>query len=198
MKFFQATIFLYSLVALVDADRLRRGHKHSRNVDYDCMSSRQIVYYFKAPESILPIDPDKPYQTPGDQAIYADDLYESPNSKDKSIGKVYGYCILTEPVEPGKESGSAFCHSTYQIYGVGSFNSAGVVFNPAGLALGQPPASGTQAITGGTGHFLNAQGTVETVQQDQEWLKETATFSCANVYMSSTTVIAHHKKGGWK
>lgn len=168
-------------------ERTRGPPNHSQgHVRWDSCEEFEISYLIKYPTRLNPVDPSRPLETPGDQALFDDDIYAL--DKTTVIGRIYGFCILTEapilndsPTAPSDEQpGSSYCQTPVsfdtEVNGrdvKGTITTAGVIFFPVGLPY-QPAAQGTSAITGGYGDLKYAQGTVEVKQLDERWIREDA------------------------
>jgi len=154
-------------VVFVGADFVDLSSSSNRNGAVDT-----VKYFYKFPETIHFVNPDAPFQTPGDQAIFADGIYAASDGNTR-IGTIYGFCLLTESIDPGP--GSVFCQNTVQLNDRGTFDSTGVIVDPLG------EAAGTSSIAGGTGEFLYAQGELTTALVDSDgWLADVATFRKGN------------------
>lgn len=208
MKFTTALLLLSSLVSTVVAPgnkvrshvvRQRQGppeHANGRGRCDEKTSYFEISYTIQYPTRYNFVNEEEPFQNPGDQALFDDDVYAE--DQKTVIGRIYGYCILTDAPNfsafPSDEnSGSTYCQTPLSLDAKvngrrvkGTFTTAGVILNPVGLP-NQPAAEGVSAITGGTGDFKYAQGTVELKQLDQEWISEKAFIRIMDVGEAGTS-----------
>jgi hypothetical protein len=195
MKFAHAVpLLILSLATTVVAptgNKFRSQHVHEQQgppdhargrgplADYDSGAPDiEISYLIKYPTRFNFVDANNPFQTPGDEALFDDPIFK--DDKKTVIGRIFGFCILTDVPIPNKPSGSAYCQTPVSLdtyvngkHVQGTFTTAGVIFNPAGLGF-QQASEGISTITGGTGDLKYAQGTVELKQLDETWISEKA------------------------
>ncbi|WP_327414064.1 allene oxide cyclase barrel-like domain-containing protein [Streptomyces sp. NBC_01233] len=97
----------------------------------------------------FPVDPAGPAQ--GDRTVFRSDLYDQ-DDVDK-VGETNGTCTTTRAIDGGAE----VCVVTYTLPGRGQISVQGMVF---GHLDAGPPPSFDNGITGGTGEFDRARGSV--------------------------------------
>ncbi|WP_404959563.1 hypothetical protein [Streptomyces sp. 147326] len=97
----------------------------------------------------FPVSPTGPSQ--GDRTVFRSDLYDQNNVT--KVGETNGTCTTTRTIDGGAE----VCVVTYTLEGRGQLSVQGMVF---GHLNAGPPPSFDNGITGGTGDFDRARGSV--------------------------------------
>ncbi|MGW5776754.1 allene oxide cyclase barrel-like domain-containing protein [Streptomyces sp. NPDC003863] len=102
-----------------------------------------------AEQTRYPVNPDGVPAAQGDRTVVRSDLYDL---DDNLVGETGGHCTTTRAANGGAEE----CVVTYTLPG-GQITVQGMVF---GFLNPGPPPSFDNAITGGTGEFDRARGSV--------------------------------------
>ncbi|WP_330294380.1 allene oxide cyclase barrel-like domain-containing protein [Streptomyces sp. NBC_00503] len=105
-----------------------------------------------AQQTRFPVNPGGP-AAQGDRTVVRSDLYDQ---NDKKVGETGGFCTTTRAALPGDAGGAEECVVTYSLPG-GQLTAQGLYF---GILNPGPPPSFDNAITGGTGKYDRARGTV--------------------------------------
>jgi hypothetical protein len=108
----------------------------------------------------------------GDEFVFSDDLFAKnddnhrSDNHDDAVGTDGGVCTIVRVADAGAEHGTAQCVVTLSLTDRGQITIQGLV----DVTGGNTPASFDLAITGGTGDFADAGGTVtvEQVNDDRE------------------------------
>ncbi|MCX5406488.1 hypothetical protein OHA37_21755 [Streptomyces sp. NBC_00335] len=100
----------------------------------------------------FPVNPGGP-AAQGDRTVVRSDLYDQDGKK---VGETGGFCTLTRAAVPGDSGGAEECIVTYTLPG-GQLTVQGMYF---GILNPGPRPSFDNAITGGTGKYDRARGSV--------------------------------------
>ncbi|MFZ3498359.1 allene oxide cyclase barrel-like domain-containing protein [Streptomyces sp. 5.8] len=101
-----------------------------------------------AEQSRFPVNPGGP-AAQGDRTVFRSDLFDKDGNK---VGETGGTCTTTRVSDGGAET----CNVTYTLPG-GQIAAQGMVF---GHLVPGPPPSFDNAITGGTGRYDRARGSI--------------------------------------
>jgi hypothetical protein len=105
-------------------------------------------------QKVVDLGPQGPTQ--GDMRVVNAPLYDE-NAKER-IGRFDLYCVVTDPAdEPNEKAHMAECTYTYTLPG-GEISAQGVTALPK---LPKPAPRVVDAVSGGTGKYVGAQGEVE-------------------------------------
>ncbi|MCX2179944.1 hypothetical protein KV205_05280 [Streptomyces sp. SKN60] len=110
-----------------------------------------------AEQNRFPVNPDGP-AAQGDRTVVRSSLSDEAGNQ---VGETGGFCTTTRAALPGDSGGAEECVVTYTLPD-GQLTAQGMVFgilNAQGLPT-TPPPSFDNAITGGTGKYDRARGSV--------------------------------------